>query len=62
MLKIDFSKDFEREVRSWRRNARIDAAKYSLLFLAKLAVLIGGFVFFAWLFQAVFFGFFTTNF
>lgn len=62
MLKIDFSEDFEREMRSWRRQARIDAVKYLLLFLAKLAVLIGGFVFFTWLFQAVFFGFFTTNF
>lgn len=62
MLKIDFSQEFEREMREWRRQARIDAAKYLLLFLAKLAVLIGGFVFFAWLFQAVFFGFFTTNF
>lgn len=62
MLKIDFSQEFEGEMRSWRRQARIDAVKYLLLFLAKLAMLIGGFVFFAWLFQAVFFGFFTTNF
>lgn len=58
---IDFSEDFEREMRSWRRNARIDAVKYLLLFLAKLAVVIGGLVFFTWLFQAVFFGFFTTQ-
>ena len=58
MLKIDFSEDFEREMRSWRRQARIDAVKYTLKFLAVVFGVAAICVF--WI--AVLWGFLTTNF
>lgn len=55
---IDFSEDFEREMRLWRRQARIDAAKYSLKFLAVVLGVAAICVF--WI--AVLWGFLTTQF
>lgn len=55
---IDFSEDFEREMRSWRRNARIDAVKCTLKFLAVVFGVAAICVF--WI--AVLWGFLTTQF
>lgn len=55
---IDFSEEFEREMRSWRRQARIDAAKYTLKFLAVIFGVAAICVF--WI--AVLWGFLTTQF
>ena len=54
----DFNSDFEREMRLWRRQARIDAAKYSLKFLAVVLGVAAICVF--WI--AVLWGFLTTGF
>ena len=55
---IDFSKDFEREVRSWRRNAQIEAVKCTLKFLA----VVMGVAFITTVFVATLWGFLTTQF
>lgn len=55
---IDFSKDFEREMRQWRRNAQIDAVKCSVKFLAVVLGVSAICVF--WI--AVLWGFLTTQF
>lgn len=55
---IDFSEDFEREMRSWRRNARIDAVKYLFKFLAVVFGVAAICVF--WI--VVLWGFLTTQF
>ena len=55
---IDFSEDFEREMRSWRRQARIDAIFYTLKFLAVVFGVAAICVF--WI--VVLWGFLTTQF
>ena len=55
---IDFSEDFEREMRSWRRNAQIDAIKQTLKFLA----VVFGVAFITTVFVATLWGFLTTGF
>ena len=54
----DFNSDFEREIRLWRRNAQIDAAKYTLKFLA----VVFGVAFITTVFVATLWGFLTTQF
>lgn len=58
MIKKDFSEDFEREMRLWRRQARIDATKYTLKFLA----VVFGAAFITTVFVATLWGFLTTQF
>lgn len=58
MLKIDLSEDFEREMRSWRRQARIDAVKCTVKFLAVVLGVAAICVF--WI--VVLWGFLTTQF
>lgn len=53
----DFNSDFEREMRLWRRNARIDAAKCTLKFLAVIL----GVAFITTVFVATLWGFLTTQ-
>lgn len=55
---IDFSEDFERELRSWRRNAQIEAVKCTLKFLA----VVMGVAFITTVFVATLWGFLTTQF
>lgn len=55
---IDFSKDFEREVRLWRRNSQIEAVKCTVKFLAVVLGVAAICVF--WI--AVLWGFLTTQF
>ena len=55
---IDFSKDFEREVRLWRRNAQIEAVKCTVKFLAVVLGVSAICVF--WI--VVLWGFLTTQF
>lgn len=57
-MSIDFSEDFEREMRSWRRQARVDAAKCTLKFLAVIFGVAAICVF--WI--VVLWGFLTTQF
>lgn len=57
-MNIDFSKEFDREMRLWRRNAQIDAVKYTLKFLAVVFGMAAICVF--WI--AVLWGFLATNF
>lgn len=58
MIKKDFSEDFESEMRMWRRQARVDAVKCTLKFLAVIFGVAAICVF--WI--AVLWGFFTTQF
>ena len=58
MIKKDFSEEFESELRSWRRNAQIDAVKCALKFLA---VVLGA-AFITTVFVATLWGFLTTQF
>lgn len=55
---IDFSKDFEREMLLWRRNAQIEAVKQTVKFLAVVLGVSAICVF--WI--VVLWGFLTTNF
>lgn len=55
---IDFSEDFEREMRLWRRNAQIEAVKQKVKFLAVVLGVVVICVF--WI--AVLWGVLTTNF
>lgn len=58
MIKKDFSEDFECEMRSWRRNAQIEAVKCTLKFLAVVLGVSAICVF--WI--ATLWGFLTTQF
>ena len=55
---MDFSQEFEREMRKWRRNAQIEAVKQTVKFLAVVLGVSAICVF--WI--AVFWGFLTTQF
>lgn len=57
MIKKDFSEEFEREMRLWRRNAQIDAVKQTAKFLAVVLGVSAICVF--WI--AVLWGFLTTQ-
>lgn len=57
-MSIDFSQDFEREMRMWRRNAQIEAVKCTLKFLA----IVLGMAFITTVFVATLWGFLTTQF
>lgn len=58
MIKKDFSEEFEREMRLWRRNAQIDAVKQTAKFLA----VVMGVAFITTVFVATLWGFLTTQF
>ena len=54
----DLSKDFDKEVASWTRGKRIEAA----LLVAQAVLMVCALAFLTWMFQYVFFGFFLTRF